>query len=300
VIAFDHDGLVAVRDDLIVPDSFDGHAKLLSPIPRGRISRESGFGSARRRVMPRVMAIRTGIGGWVYPDWRKGAFYPEGLTQKRELEWASRQLGAIEINGTYHSLQKPESFRKWREATPEGFVFAIKGSSYISNRKVLAGAGEAMVRFYGQGLEELGDRLGPIVWQLMATKRFDADDVAAFFALLPRELKGLPLRYAIEVGHESFACAEFLDIARRANVAVVYVEQEGRACIRERTADFAYLRCKNLISREPTGYAAKDIARIAALCREWGAAGDVFAFMINGAKERAPAAAMALAEELRG
>ena len=112
--------------------------------------------------------IRTGIGGWVYPDWRKGNFYPEGVTQKSELEWASRQLGAIEINGTYHSLQKPESFRKWREATPEGFVFAVKGSSYITNRKVLASAGEAMVKFYAQGLDELGDRLGPILWQLMA------------------------------------------------------------------------------------------------------------------------------------
>ena len=136
--------------------------------------------------------IRTGIGGWVYPDWRKGNFYPEGLAQKRELEYASRALGAIEINGTYHSLQKPESFRKWREATPEGFKFAIKGSSYISNRKVLASAGESMVKFFGQGLEELGDRLGPIVWQMMHTKKFDAEDVAAFFALLPRELKGLP------------------------------------------------------------------------------------------------------------
>jgi uncharacterized protein YecE (DUF72 family) len=245
------------------------------------------------------MAIRTGIGGWVYPDWRKGNFYPEGLPQKRELEWASRQLGAIEINGTYHSLQKPESFRKWREATPEGFVFAVKGSSYITNRKVLASAGESLAKFYGQGLEELGDRLGPILWQLMGTKRFDAEDIAAFFALLPRELKGLPLRYAVEVGHESFDCAEFRDIARKANVAIAYVEQESRACIAEPTANFAYLRCKNLVSSEPTGYPPAEIERIAGLCRDWGKQGDVFAFMINGAKERAPAAAMALAHTLR-
>jgi len=261
--------------------------------------------------------IRTGIGGWVYPDWRKGTFYPEGVTQKRELEWASRQLGAIEINGTYHSLQKPESFRKWRDATPEGFVFAVKGSSYITNRKVLAGAGESMVKFFGQGLEELGPRLGPILWQLMATKKFDAEDIAAFFALLPRELKGLPLRYAIEVGHESFACAEFVAIARVANVAIVWCEQQSRTPIADRTADFAYLRCKNLEARRKTGYAPKDIARIAGLCRAWeqgeapdglpyagdpadshGRAGDVFAFMINGAKERAPAAAQALAKAL--
>jgi uncharacterized protein YecE (DUF72 family) len=245
--------------------------------------------------------IRTGIGGWVYPEWRKGVFYPEGLVQKRELEWASRQLGAIEINGTYHSLQKPESFRKWREATPEGFAFAVKGSSFITNRKVLAGAAEPMKRFFAQGLEELGDRLGPILWQMMHTKKFDAEDIASFFALLPRELNGQPLRHAIEAGHESFASEEFLAIARAAGVAVVYLEQEGRARIAERTADFAYLRCKNLDADQPAGYAPGDIARIAGLCREWNRTGDdVFAFMINGAKERAPAAALALAEEVAG
>ncbi len=244
------------------------------------------------------MTIRTGIGGWTYPEWRKGTFYPEGLPQKRELEWASRQLSAIEINGTYRSLQKPESFRKWYEQTPDGFMFAVKGSSYVSNRKVLASAGEALAKFFGQGLEELGDKLGPILWQLMGTKRFDADDIAAFFDLLPRELNGVPLRYSIEAGHESFACPEFLAIAREANVAVVYLEQEGRACIAERTADFAYLRCKNLVSSEPTGYPPRDMERIASLCREWGQQGDVFAFMINGAKERAPAAATALAQRL--
>ena len=263
--------------------------------------------------------IRTGIGGWVYPDWRKGRFYPQGVTQKRELEYASRALGAIEINGTYHSLQKPESFRKWRAETPDGFVFAVKGSSYITNRKVLAGAGESMVKFFGQGLDELGDRLGPILWQLMGTKKFDADDIAAFFALLPRELKGLPLRYAIEVGHESFACAEFVAIARAANVAIVWCEQASRVSIADRTTDFAYLRCKNLEGSQATGYAPEGIERIAGICRAWangaapaglqyagspadsrGKVGDVFAFMINGAKVRAPAAALALAEKLKG
>jgi len=263
--------------------------------------------------------IRTGIGGWIYPEWRKGAFYPEGLVQKRELEFASRHLGAIEINGTYHSLQKPESFRKWRDETPDGFVFAVKGSSYITNRKVLAGTGEAMARFFGQGLEELGDRLGPILWQLMGTKRFEAEDLAAFFAMLPRELAGRPLRHAVEAGHESFACAQFVDLARAAGVAIVWLEQEGRAQIADRTADFAYLRCKNLVSAEPIGYPPEGLDRIAGLCRAWsngeapeglpyagnradsaGRDGEVFAFMINGAKERAPAAAMALAGLVKG
>jgi uncharacterized protein YecE (DUF72 family) len=263
--------------------------------------------------------IRTGIGGWVYPEWRKGAFYPEGLVQKRELEFASSHLGAIEINGTYHSLQKPESFRKWRDETPDGFVFAVKGSSYITNRKVLAGTGEAMARFFAQGLEELGDRLGPILWQLMGTKRFEAEDVAAFVAMLPRELAGRPLRHAVEAGHESFACAEFVDLARAAGVAIVWLEQDGRTQIADRTADFAYLRCKNLVSAEPNGYPQEGLDRIAGLCRAWsngeapeglpyagkradsaGRDGEVFAFMINGAKERAPAAAMALAGLVKG
>jgi uncharacterized protein YecE (DUF72 family) len=246
------------------------------------------------------MAIRTGIGGWVYPDWRKGNLYPVGLPQKRELEFASRQVGAIEINATFRKLQKPDSYRAWRDQTPDGFVFAIKGSSYISNRKVLASTGEAMVKFFAQGFDQLGDKLGPILWQLMATKQFDAQDIAAFFALLPRELNCVPLRYAIEVGHESFACDEFLDIARKANVAVAYVEQAGRARIAERTADFAYLRCKNMQSARTTGYSPRELARIAGLCRTWGEQGDVFAFMINGAKERAPAAAMALAKKIGG
>src|SRR5690606_11413977 len=153
-----------------------------------------------RRSAMTAPAIRTGIGGWVYPEWRGGAFYLPGLAQKRELEWASRQLGAIEINATYHRLQKPQSFRNWRDQTPEGFVFAVKGSSYVTNRKVLAEAGPSLDRFFAQGIEELGDRLGPILWQLMATKRFDPDDLAAFFALLPQDLGGIPLRHAIEVG----------------------------------------------------------------------------------------------------
>jgi uncharacterized protein YecE (DUF72 family) len=263
--------------------------------------------------------IRTGIGGWVYPEWRKGVFYPAGLPQKRELEHASRALGAIEINGTYHSLQKPESFRKWREATPEGFRFAVKGSSHVTNRKMLASAGESLGRFFAQGIEELGDRLGPIVWQLMGTKKFDAGDLAGFFALLPKEHKGLPLRHALEIGHESFACTQFVDLCRKGGVAIVWCEQESRVRIADRTVDFAYLRCKNLLSAEPTGYPPDGIERIAGLCRAWaageapeglpyagkpadsrGQGGEVFAFMINGAKERAPAAAMALAGSVEG
>jgi uncharacterized protein YecE (DUF72 family) len=265
------------------------------------------------------MTIRTGIGGWTYPPWRGGTFYPEGLPQKRELEYATGAVGTIEINATFYSLQKPASFRQWRDVAPKGFVFALKGSRYVTNRKVLADAGEALAKFLDQGLVELGDKLGPICWQLATTKRFDADDIAAFLALLPGKHDGVPLRHAIEVGHESFACAEFVQLAREAGVAIVWSENPDRVPIADRTADFAYLRCQNLHPDIPTGYPPEELERLRRLCADWsagkapeglpyctapddsaGKGGDVFAFMINGAKERAPAAAIALAGMIKG
>ncbi|MFC4257155.1 DUF72 domain-containing protein [Altererythrobacter xixiisoli] len=264
------------------------------------------------------MVIRTGIGGWSYDGWRGGVFYPEGLAQRRELEHASTHVGAIEINATFYGRQKPESFRKWRAETPDGFVFALKGSRFVTNRKQLAEGGEGIRNFLDQGLVELGDKLGPICWQLASTKRFDAEDIGAFFALLPATQDGLPLRHAVEVGHESFACAEFVDLARQAGVAIVWSEDPDRVPIADRTADFAYLRMQKMASDCPTGYSATELTRIANLCRAWhageapadlpyrgdpaesaGRPGDVFAFLINGAKERAPAAAMALAKLLK-
>lgn len=265
------------------------------------------------------MTIRTGIGGWTYPDWRGGTFYPEGLRQANELAYASQRVGAIEINGTFYRLQKPESFAKWRDETPEGFVFTLKGSRFVTNRRDLSEAGESVAKFVGQGIVELGDKLGPLLWQLAKTKRFDPDEIRAFLALLPAEHEGVRLRHAIEIGHESFACEEFVDLAREASVAIVWSEDEGRAEIADRTADFAYLRCQKMRSECPTGYDEDGLDRIARICRSWAeghapqglphvgqrsesrdGGGDVFAFMINGAKERAPAAAMALAEKLRG
>lgn len=261
--------------------------------------------------------IRTGIGGWTYPAWRRGRFYPAGLRQADEQAYATRAVGTIEINATFYKLQRPANFAAWRAVAPPGFVYSLKGSRYITNRKVLATAGEALPRFFDQGFTELGDKLGPIVWQLAASKRFEAGDIAAFFRLLPRERDGLPLQHAIEVGHASFACAEFVDIARAAGVAIVYSEHDSRAGIADRTANFAYLRLQGLTADCPTGYPPADLDRLAALCHAWEAGeapegvpyageraasargpGDVFAFMINGAKERAPAAAIALAERL--
>ncbi|MBO9499784.1 MAG: DUF72 domain-containing protein [Novosphingobium sp.] len=244
------------------------------------------------------MTIRTGIGGWVYEPWRE-TFYPKGTKQADELAYASRQVRAIEINATFYSRQKPESFAKWRDATPEGFVFALKGSRFVSNRRNLAEAGEGVQNFVAQGLTELGDKLGPIFWQLAKTKTFDAEEIAAFFALLPREHDGLGLRHAIEVGHDSFACAEFTELAQKAGVAIVYSEEEARPAIDANTAGFRYARLQGMQSEIETGYPDEDLDRLAALCRRWDSEGsDVFCFLINGAKERAPAAAMALAERL--
>ncbi len=263
------------------------------------------------------MTIRTGIGGWTYPAWRGGMFYPQGLRQADEQAYATRAVSAIEINATFYKLQKPASFAAWREVAPPGFVFSLKASRYLTNRKVLATAEDALSRFLEQGFVELGDKLGPIVWQLAAAKRFEADDVAAFFALLPRRYAGVALRHAIEVGHESFACAEFVALARKAGIAIIYSEAENRFAIADRTAGFAYLRLQGMRSDCVTGYPPAELDRIGRICHAWGAGeapqdlpyagnsadsvgqtGDVFAMLINGAKERAPAAAIALAERL--
>jgi uncharacterized protein YecE (DUF72 family) len=239
--------------------------------------------------------IRIGIGGWTYEPWR-GAFYPEGLSQKRELEYASRQLTSIEINGTYYSTFKTTSWAKWREETPDGFVFAVKGSRYCTNRKELAGAGEAVTRFVGQGLVELRDRLGPINWQLMGNKKFDAADIEAFLKLLPREIGGLKLRHALEVRHESFKDERFYDLARRHNIAIVFADSEDFPVIEQPTADFTYARLMGSKEEVETGYTAVEIDQWARRARTWAERGDAFVYFISGAKVRAPAAARALIE----
>jgi len=237
--------------------------------------------------------IRIGIGGWSYEPWR-GLFYPEGLPQKRELEYASRQLTSIEINGTYYSSFKPPSWIKWREETPDKFVFSVKASRFCTNRRELAGAGDSIAKFVQQGLAELRDRLGPVNWQFMATKRFDADDMAAFLALLPREAGGLPLRHALEVRHESFRDPRFYDLARRHNVAIVFADSEDYPEIDEPTADFTYARLMRSKKAVKTGYTTRDLESWGMRAKSWAKRGDVFVYFISGAKERAPAAAQAL------
>jgi uncharacterized protein YecE (DUF72 family) len=255
--------------------------------------------------------VRVGIGGWSFPPWR-GTFYPEGLTQKRELEFASRALTAIEINATYHGSQKPASFANWAKTAPDGFVFAVKGSRYVTNRKLLAEAGESVGRFLNQGIVELGDKLGPILWQFMATKKFEADDFAAFLRLLPARHEGLALRHAVQVRHESFAVPEFVKLAREAGVAIVFADSASYPAIADVTADFVYARLEAAEESEPEGYAPAALDRWSEAARTWAQGGvpaglpyvdptpppvtprETFVFCINGAKVRAPAAAQAL------
>ena len=241
--------------------------------------------------------IRIGIGGWTYEAWR-GVFYPEDLSQKRELEYASRRLTSIEINGTYYSTFKPASWAKWRDETPDGFVFAVKGSRYCTNRKELAGAGDAVDRFVRQGLVELRDRLGPINWQLMGNKKFDAVDIEGFLKLLPREIEGLPLRHALEVRHESFKDERFYEIARRHNVTIIFADDEDFPAIEQPTADFTYARLMRTQEEVETGYSAAELDKWAKRARIWAERGDAFIYFISGAKVRAPAAAQALIQRV--
>lgn len=259
--------------------------------------------------------IRVGIGGWTYAPWR-GPFYPDKWPHKRELEYASRHVTAIEINGTFYSTFKPASFAGWRDTAPDGFVFTVKGSRFCTNRRVLGEAGEAVARFCAQGLVELGDKLGPILWQLAATKRFDPDDIAAFLQLLPTTQDGVRLRHAIQPRHESFACPAFVALARAAGVTIAFGDSATYPAVADVTGPFVYARLEQAQPAEPTGYDAAALDRWAAAARTWAAGGqpeelpyigegaapatprDVFVFFINGAKERAPAGAQALLSRL--
>jgi uncharacterized protein YecE (DUF72 family) len=258
--------------------------------------------------------IRVGVGGWDYDPWRE-SFYPPGLAKAKMLGYAAERLTAIEINATYYKLQKPELFAKWRDAVPDGFKFAIKGSRYCSNRKLLGEGGEAVERFCGQGFAELGDKLGPILWQFMATKRFDPDDFRAFLALLPRKVDGVPIRHAVEARHDSFRDPAFVAMCREADVAIVYGDSDDFPCVADISGDLVYARLMCSRDQEPTGYAPEGLDRWAEVAKAWargespqglpyvGEAApvqprDTYVFFISGAKFRNPAAATALIARL--
>ena len=259
--------------------------------------------------------VRVGIGGWTYEPWRK-TFYPKGLAQARELQYASRHVTAIEINGTFYRTQKPESFAKWRDETPDDFVFAVKAPRYATIRKMLAEAGESIERFVESGLAELGPKLGPVLWQFAPTKRFDAQDFEGFLKLLPTTIGGRPTRNALEPRHESFVNPEFVALARRYRAAIVFTDSEEYPRIGDVTSDFVYARLVRSQSSIKTGYSAVTLdawAKIASTFARGSEpkefpriekaavkakAREVFVFFINGAKERAPAAAGALLTRL--
>ena len=242
--------------------------------------------------------IRIGIGGWTYPPWR-GTFYPPGLPQARELEYGAGQFRALEINATFYGRQKPSSWEKWAATVPDGFQFAIKGSRFIVTRSRLADAGEGIGNFFAQGLEALGPKLGPILWMLDERRVFDRDDIAGFLDLLPRELGGLPVRHAIEARHDSFHDEAFFALCRERDVAVVFVDSDKAPSIEADTASFTYARLKRMRDEVPAGYDEDALDGFATKARQWSSDGrDSYIFMINGAKVRAPAAALALQHRL--
>lgn len=263
-----------------------------------------------------VQGIRTGIGGWTFAPWRDN-FYPKGLVQKRELEYASRHLTAIEINGTFYGAQKPATYAKWAEETPEGFVFSLKAPRHIVGARALAGTAKQIAGFVDGGIGELGDRLGPLLWQFAPQRRFDTEDVEAFLALLPDEVDGLPLRHAVEVRHPSFRSEAWLRLARARNVATVFTDSPDYPSFADLTGDFVYARLMSSREDHAQGYPGLQLDAWAERALQWAAGDapadlpyvdardaaaakrrDTFVFFISAAKARNPAAAMALQQRL--
>lgn len=262
--------------------------------------------------MTKSGTIRVGIGGWTFEPWR-GHFYEAGVKQKDELSFASRKLKVIEVNGTYYSSQKPATFAKWASETPEGFTFSLKASRFCTNRRVLAEGGESVRKFVSSGITELGDKLGPILWQFMPTKQFDAEDFEAFLALLPQTQDGIALKHVVEVRHLSFVVPEFVNLLRKHNVAVVTADHADYPMIADMTGDFVYLRLQKGEDNNPECYPGADLPLWAKKLKSYAQGiapvdmpsvdsanmpsptpRDVYAFFITGGKMNAPFGAMAL------
>jgi uncharacterized protein YecE (DUF72 family) len=269
-----------------------------------------------------VGEIRIGISGWTYPGWR-GDFYPRGLVQRRELEYAAERLTSIEINGSFYSLQRPTSYAAWREQTPDDFVFSVKGGRYISHLKRLADVETPLANFFASGVLALGPKLGPILWQLPENLRYDADRLAGFFAQLPRtttaaaalaqrhddkvpEDRALvttdadrPLRYALEFRSPSFVTPEATALLREHDVACVLADTAGKwPKVDEDTSDFRYVRLHGDAELYASGYSGASLDDWAEKCRRWAEDRDVFVYFDNDIKGYAPHDAMALQQRL--
>lgn len=256
--------------------------------------------------------IRAGMGGWTFEPW-EGTFYPDGRSKKKQLEYASRQVRTIEVNGTYYSGFTPATYAKWAAETPDDFVFAIKGNRFVTNRKVLSDAGESMRKFFAQGLEELGPKLGPICWQFANTKKFEPDDFEGFLRLLPAAHAGLRLRHALEVRHSTFVDPAFVALANRYGAAICYAHHFEYPEIADVTSDFVYARLQQGSDDVATAYSEADLGSWAGRLRSWASGDlptdlplanpsakpangprDVFVYIIHEGKIRAPQGAMAL------
>jgi uncharacterized protein YecE (DUF72 family) len=248
----------------------------------------------------RQTTVHIGVGGWSFAPWR-GEFYPAGLVQARELEYASSKLTSIEINSTYYGSQKASSFAKWRAATPANFRFAVKGPRFATNRRVLAEAGESIQRFFTSGVLELQDKLGPVNWQLAPTKQFDADDIEAFFKLLPAKIGARRICHALEVRHPSFDDPKFIALARQYGVAIVLAGDSQYPCIAARSASFMYVRIMGTRAKPRSGYSGAALDAWADRIAAWAAdpqLADIWVYVISGHKAHNPAAALALIERV--
>jgi uncharacterized protein YecE (DUF72 family) len=260
--------------------------------------------------------IFVGIGGWTFEPWR-GAFYPQGLPHTKELAYAGERLTSIEVNGTFYRSQTPATFRKWASEVPAGFIFALKGPRFAVNRRVLREAGDSIKRFLDSGVTELGDRLGPLLWQFAPTKQFDAADFGGFLELLPKTFDRRTLRHVIEVRHNSFRTPEFIALLRRFAMPVVFTDHATYPNIADVTGDFVYARLQRGKDTIATAYPPKEIAAWAGRLQSWAqgkepadlprvalpqkskaSPRDVFAYVIHEGKIRAPAGAMALIARL--
>ncbi len=269
------------------------------------------------------MSVRVGISGWRYAGWR-GDFYPKGLPQRRELEYAAEHLTSIEINGSFYSLQRPTSYAGWRAETPDDFVFSVKGGRYVTHLKRLVGVETALANFFASGVLALGPKLGPVLWQLPENLPFDADVLDAFFALLPRttgeaaelarrhddkvkEGRSLtvaeddrPLRHALEFRSPTFVAEPAYELMRRHDVACVLADTAGRwPRVEQVTSDFVYVRLHGDKELYASGYTDASLDEWAAKCRTWECEGlDVYVYFDNDIKGFAPHDAMDLIARL--
>jgi uncharacterized protein YecE (DUF72 family) len=293
-------------------------ARLIAALPRQPVRLEMAAQTHALRGSSMSGKIRAGMGGWTFEPW-EGTFYPEKLSKAKQLQFAGSQVPSIEVNGTYYSGFKEPTFLKWASETPDGFVFSLKGNRFVTNRRVLAEAGESIERFVTQGIAALGEKLGPILWQFAPTKKFDADDFEGFLKLLPEKLDGITLRHALEVRNASFVVPEFVQLARKYNAAIVYADHATYPAIADVTGDFVYLRLQTGSDDNHDCYTPKALDEWVERAKTFAAGGvpadldradpsteapvkprDVFVYFITEGKVRAPFGAMAFMKRING